>query len=571
MRWSQALIPTLKEVPADAEAISHKLMMRAGLIRKLAAGTYTYLPLGQRILNKVINIVREEIDKAGAQEILMPAIHPAEIWEKTGRLGLFGDIMYKLTDQTGKLCVLGPTHEEIVTDLVANEIHSYRQLPVTLYQIQTKFRDELRPRFGVIRSKEFIMMDAYSFDTSIKGLDKSYQAMYDAYCRIFERCGIKYSIVEAESGLMGGDVSHEFMSPSEMGEDLFVTCSKCGYGANMTMAQVSMDNKTIPPIKLKEIEEVKTPDKSSIEAVSKFLNIEPAQLVKTLICVADGKPIAVLLRGDHELNITKLSKLMGTNNITMAEESVIQSVTGGPMGFSGPVGLKGIDIIADNSVIQMKNFVTGANKKDTHLMNVNIDRDFSFARSADIRFVATGDICPKCGSDLKVSHGIEIGHIFKLGTRYTEALSATFLDEKGNRLPIIMGCYGIGVNRIIASFLENSYDDNGIIWSKTIAPYEVLISSIKPSDERIARISNMLYTQLSAKGVEVLWDDRDISAGIKFKDADLVGIPIRITVGNKAIESQSVEIKLRNKPEQKLTPVADAVQDVLDILAPLSF
>ena len=570
MKWSQSFIPTLKEEPADAESISHKLMVRAGLIRKLAAGTYTYLPLGQRVLNKVINIVREEMDRAGAQEILMPAIHPAEIWEKTGRLALFGEIIYKFKDRTGKINVLGPTHEEVVINLVANEVRSYRQLPVNLYQIQTKFRDEIRPRFGVIRSKEFIMMDAYSFDIDLAGLDKSYQAMYDAYCRIFDRCGLKYTIVEAESGLMGGDVSHEFMTPSEMGEDLFVTCPKCNYGANLTMATANAPAQTqaVTPVKPKE--KVATPGKSSVEAVSKFLKVKSDQLVKTLICLADGKPIAVLIRGDHELNMLKLSRLVGTSNIVMADADTIQKVTGGPLGFSGPVGLKGIEIIADNAVLGMKNFVTGANETDMHLVNVNLERDFSFHKAADIRIVAEGDTCPKCQHKLAIFHGIEIGHIFKLGTRYSQTVGANFLDEKGNLLPAIMGCYGIGINRIIAAFIENSSDKNGIIWTRTIAPYEVIITSIKPEDERIARISQMLYTQLMAKGVEVLWDDRDLSAGVKFKDADLVGIPIRITVGTNAIAKQVIDLKLRSDINSRAIPIAQAVNEVMEFLSPLT-
>ncbi|MBI4833362.1 MAG: proline--tRNA ligase [Planctomycetes bacterium] len=569
MKWSQAFIPTLKEDPSDAETISHKLMVRAGLVRKLAAGTYTYLPLGQKVLNKVINIVREEIDRAGAQELLMPAIHPVELWEKTGRLALFGDIIYKVKDRTDKISVLGPTHEEIVTDLVANEIRSYRQLPVTLYQIQTKFRDEMRPRFGIIRSKEFLMMDAYSFDTTKEGLDKSYQAMYDAYCRIFDRCGVKYSIVEAESGLMGGNVSHEFMTPSAMGEDLFVTCPKCNYGANIVLAPANMKITKDATITLKPMSEILTPGKTSIEAISEFLKAKPEMMLKTLICMANGKPIAVLLRGDHELNVYKLSQLVGTNNISMADVETIQKVTGGPMGFSGPVGLKGIEIIADNAVLGMRNFVAGANKFDTHLVNVNLTRDFTFSKAADIRVVAEGDLCPKCGEKLTISHGIEIGHVFKLGTRYSEALSASFLDEKGNLLPDIMGCYGIGVNRIIASFIENSYDENGIIWSNEIAPYDVVISSINPEKEEIARISQMLYTKLAAKGVDVLWDDRDLSAGIKFKDADLIGIPIRVTVGKYAIEKQTVDIKLRKELKQKAVPVADAVNETMQLLSPM--
>jgi len=415
-------------------------------------------------------------------------------------------------------------------------------------------------------------MDAYSFDIDMEGLDKNYEAMYGAYCRILNHCGSKYSNVQAVSGLMDVHALHEFMVPSAIGEDLFVTCHKCSYGANLAMAQATLPEQPKPetPVKLKPMQEVKTPGKSSVEAVSKLLNINPEQLIKTMVCMADNKPIVVLLRGDHELNLTKLSHLIGPGSVTLADAATIEKVTGGPMGFSGPVGLKNIEIIADNAILNMKNSVTGANKLDTHLINVNLERDFNFTKAADIRFATSGDKCPKCSDKLTISHGIEIGHIFKLGTRYTELLNATFLDEKGNRLPIIMGCYGIGINRIIASFIENSYDKNGIIWNESITPYEVLLSSVKAEDERIARISNMLYTQLCAKGVEVLWDDRDLSAGVKFKDADLIGIPIRIIVGTNAIDKQMVDIKLRKEDSQKSIPIAEAVSEILELLSPVS-
>ncbi|HLD36852.1 MAG TPA: proline--tRNA ligase, partial [Planctomycetota bacterium] len=454
MKWTNSLIPTVKEDPADAESISHKLMMRSGLIRKLAAGTYNYLPLGMRILNKTMNIVRQEMDRAGALEVLLPALLPPEPWEQTGRLKDFGDNMFKVIDRTGKLNVLGPTHEEIITSLVANEISSYRQLPVTLYQIQTKFRDELRPRFGIIRSKEFLMMDAYSFHTDGASLDQSYKKMYDAYCRIFDRCKLPYKIIEADPGLMGGSGSHEFTCPSPAGEDLFVTCTNCSYSSNPDLATIKMPDAgcRIPDKDMKPLKEVATPGKSTIEALAGFLNAQPSQMVKTMICNTSKGPVAALVRGDYELNLSKLAKLLNSAVMELADEKTIAKVTGGPVGFSGPVGLKNIPIIADYSVLGLVDFITGANKLDAHLLNTNINRDFKIDQSADIRMITDKDNCPSCGKPgLKILNGIELGHIFKLGTKYSKSLNAQFLDEKGVRAPIIMGCYGIGINRIIAA------------------------------------------------------------------------------------------------------------------------
>lgn len=568
MKWTKTLIPTLKEDPAEAESISHKLMLRSGLIRKLSAGTYIYLPLGQRVLNKVVNIIREEMDRAGALEVLLPALQTPELWEKTGRLKDMTDIIYQFKDKSGKPCMLGPTHEEIITYLVANEVSSYRQLPVTLYQIQTKFRDELRPRFGIIRSKEFLMKDAYSFDADQAGLNKSYQAMDEAYRRIFDRCGLNYKCIEGDSGAMGGNFSQEFMVPSPAGEDIFVTCSKCDYAATLMLVKCGPPGQK-PTAAPQPLKEVATPGTTTIEAVGKLLSVSAQQMVKTMICVAGspseasakegGKPIAVLLRGDHELNISKLAKLLSESNITLAEPALIEKVTGGPMGFSGPVGLKGITVIADNAVMTMSNFVTGANKKDAHLLNVNLERDFKPTQVADVRVVTEQDICPKCNAPLKINNGLEVGHIFQLGTKYSKALEAMFLDEKGARHPIIMGCYGIGVNRIIAALIENSYDDNGIIWSTELAPYDVLIISINPSDKTIATASQELYDKLTAKGLAVLWDDRDISPGVKFKDADLIGIPTIVTVGKGTIKNKTVDIKDRKTGKKETVPVDKAV------------
>jgi len=568
MKWSKALIPTLKEDPAEAEVISHKLMIRAGLIRKLGAGAYTYLPLGFRVLKKVEEIIREEMNGAGAEELLMPAIQPKELWDKTGRFELLGDIILTYKDRHGKIGLLGPTHEEVITDLVSKEIRSYRDLPKTLYQIQAKFRDEPRPRCGVLRSKEFIMKDAYSFDVDVAGLNKSYKSMYDAYCRIFERCGLDYMAVEADTGFMGGDLSHEFMVASDSGEDIVAICPSCGYKASLTMADCRKpETGNQKPEKPKAVKEMRTPGVSTVEKVSAFLKVKPQQLVKTLICKADGKPVAVLVRGDHNLNETKLKCYLDCKILEMADDKLIAELTGGPAGFSGPVGLKGVRIIADHTIGDMSNFVTGANKPDTHLINVNLNRDFKVKEWADLRYAADGDICPKCTKkklDLKTT--IEVGHTFKLGTKYSKALGANFLDSDGKERPCIMGCYGIGVNRIIAASIEQNNDRDGIIWPLSISPYEVVVIPIDALDESLRRSSEKIYASLSGAGVEVIMDDRDERAGIKFKDADLIGIPLRLVVGEKNLKKGKVEAKLRSSREVVLLDEKDAVEEVKKML-----
>ncbi|MDE1890571.1 MAG: proline--tRNA ligase [Planctomycetota bacterium] len=553
MKWSQTLIPTLKESPSEAEIDSHKLMIRAGLIRRITAGAYAYLPLGTLALNKVIDIVREEMNRAGAVEVFLPALQPLDLLEESGRLSVFGDDLITFEDRHGKTTALGPTHEEIVTDIVRNEINSYRQLPITLYQIQTKFRDETRPRFGVLRSKEFIMKDAYSFDVDYEGLNKSYKSMYEAYCRIFDRCGIDYIVVEADSGAMGGDVSHEFMVPSSVGEDILIRCLKCGYSANRERAEaapVPRENH----VSLQSLREVPTPNKHTIQEVGGFLDVKPNRMVKTMIYISNGQPIAVLLRGDHEVNETKLTKVLGQETVTLADHNTIEHVTGARVGFAGPVGLK-IKIIADQAVSTLCNFVTGANKADTHLLNVNPDRDFKIDQVADIRYAVKGDKCPKCNHDLDISQGIEIGHVFKLGTKYSDALKAKFLDANGKEKSMIMGCYGIGVNRIIASLIERSHDENGIIWPLSLTPYKVIIIPVNVNDANSMQMANHIYDDLTnIAGIEVLLDDRDQRPGVKFKDADLIGIPIKIVIGKKFAETKELEIKLRKSGETFLTP-----------------
>jgi prolyl-tRNA synthetase len=553
MKWSQTLIPTLKESPSEAEIDSHKLMIRAGLIRRITAGAYAYLPLGTLVLNKVVDIVRQEMNRAGAIEVFLPALQPLDLLEESGRLNIFGDDLITFKDRHGKTTALGPTHEEIITDIVRNEINSYRQLPITLYQIQTKFRDETRPRFGVLRSKEFIMKDAYSFDVAYEGLNKSYKSMYDAYCRIFDRCGLDYIVVEADSGAMGGDVSHEFMVPSPVGEDVLIRCMKCGYSANRERAEAAPipreDHATLQAPK-----EVITPDKHTIQEVSTFLKVQSSQMVKTMIFISNGQPVAVLLRGDHEVNETKLAKALGQDAIALADHSTIENVTGARVGFAGPMGLK-IKIIADQAVSVLCNFVTGANKSDTHLLNVNNERDFKIDRIADIRYVTKGDKCPKCNAEIDISQGIEIGHVFKLGTKYSDALKAKFLDTNGKEKSMIMGCYGIGVNRIIASLIERSHDENGIIWPLSLAPYKVIIIPVNANDAATMEVANHIYDDLAnIAGIEVLLDDRDQRPGVKFKDADLIGIPIKIVIGKKYTETKELEIKLRKSGETFLAP-----------------
>ncbi len=569
MKWSQTLIPTLKESPSEAEIDSHKLMIRAGLIRRITAGAYAYLPLGTLVLNKVIDIVREEMNRAGAVEVFLPALQPLDLLEESGRLSVFGDDLITFEDRHGKTTALGPTHEEIVTDIVRNEINSYRQLPITLYQIQTKFRDETRPRFGVLRSKEFIMKDAYSFDVDYEGLNKSYKSMYDAYCRIFDRCGIDYIVVEADSGAMGGDVSHEFMVPSSVGEDILVRCLKCGYSANRERAEAA----PIPRenhVSLQPLKEVLTPNKHTIQEVGGFLNVKPNWMVKTMIYISNGQPIAVLLRGDHEVNETKLTKVLGQETVTLADHNTIEHVTGARVGFAGPVGLK-IKIIADQAVSTLCNFVTGANKADTHLLNVNPERDFKIDQVADIRYAVKGDKCPKCNHDLDVSQGIEIGHVFKLGTKYSDALKAKFLDANGKEKSMIMGCYGIGVNRIIASLIERSHDENGIIWPLSLTPYKVIIIPVNVNDSNSMQMANHIYDDLTnIAGIEVLLDDRDQRPGVKFKDADLIGIPIKIVIGKKFAETKELEIKLRKSGETFLTPpeeIRSRIESLFEMLS----
>ncbi|HKZ18411.1 MAG TPA: proline--tRNA ligase [Geobacteraceae bacterium] len=566
MRYSQYFIPTVKETPADAEVVSHKLMLRAGMVRKLAAGIYNYLPLGLRSIRKVENIVREEMNRAGAIEILMPAVMPAELWQESGRWEMYGKELLRFKDRKDAEFCLGPTHEEIVTDLVRREIKSYRQMPVNLYQIQAKFRDEIRPRFGLMRGREFIMKDAYSFDVDGQAADLSYEKMYLAYRRIFERCGLNFRAVEADTGSIGGSSSHEFMVLADSGEDAIVSCSSCEYAANVEKAE-SRPIKAMEHADPRPLERVSTPEKRTIDEVSEFLGVTTGSLVKTLVLLADDEPVVALLRGDHDLNEIKLKNLLDCSTLELAGDEVVTKITGAPVGFAGPVGLS-VKIVADLAVEGLKNFVTGANSKDLHLKNVNLDRDFTVTSFADIRNVVHGDRCPRCDSGiLEMWRGIEVGHVFKLGTKYSKALKATYLDAEGKEQIIFMGCYGIGIGRTVAACIEQNHDENGIIFPLPIAPFHCIISALNVKEEQIREVSEAIYGQLLDAGVEVLIDDRDERPGFKFKDADLIGIPLRIVVGSKNLAEGKVELKIRKTGEVMLLPIAEAVEKVKETVA----
>jgi len=568
MRYSQTFIPTVKEVPSDAECLSHRLMVRAGLIRRVASGTYTYLPLGWRSLLKIIAIVREEMNRAGAQEIMVPSMQPKELWDKTGRSTDYGPTMFCFEDRHGRMNVLGPTAEEVFTTLIAGEIKSYKQLPINLYQISPKFRDEFRPRFGPVRSREFIMKDAYSFDADPVGLDKSYKAMYDAYCRAFTRCGLEYVIVEAESGEMGGSGSHQFTVPCESGEDTIVYTEDGSYAANLEKAAVDPLPKEKAAAEIPAPEEVHTPNIGTIEAVCAFLKTKPSEMVKTLIYSTEGKIVAVLVRGDHEVNNEKLRLAVGGKHIELADEATIERVTGAKVGFAGPIGIadKVNTILVDHAVAAMPVWVTGANKTDYHTKNIVPSRDFDMqnAQMTDIRYAEQGDTYNR--KELLFKKGIEIGQVFKLGTKYSVKLGAKFLDEKGAERPCLMGCYGIGINRILASAIELGNDDNGIIWPVSIAPFEALVTCVNQDEEEVARTAESIYQQLLDAGIDVLLDDRVLRGGVKFKDADLLGIPIRVTVGKKSLAEGKVELKLRRESESQKVPTEQAANKAIDLV-----
>lgn len=543
MKMSQMLIPTLRDDPGEAETVSHRLMLRAGMIRKVAAGIYTYLPLGLRVIRKIEQIIREEMNRAGAQELLMPIASPAELWKETARWDYYGKELVRFKDRHERDFCLGPTHEEVITDLFRREVRSYRQLPLNFYQIQTKFRDEIRPRFGLMRGREFIMKDAYSFDIDEAGAKISYQNMYDAYTRIFTRCGLTFRPVEADTGLIGGDVSHEFMVLAETGEATIAYSTEGSYAANLERAEVCPSTEADPSALLPLIS-VETPQRRTVEEVTAFLQISPRQLVKTLLYQAGTESVAVLIRGDHEVNEVKLARLLKVTDVALADPETVQRLTGCPPGFAGPIGLQHVRILADQAVQGMKNVVIGANKADTHYQNANLDRDFSVERFADLRNAQAGDRSPRGPGVLTLAKGIEVGQVFLLGTKYSQKMNATILDEHGKERVAIMGCYGIGVGRTATAAIEQHHDDKGIIWPFPIAPFHLHLLTVSQS-EKTTETAARLYSELATAGFDVLWDDRPDRAGVKFNDADLIGIPFQIIIGDKGLADGIVEIKIR--------------------------
>ncbi|HOL54271.1 MAG TPA: proline--tRNA ligase [bacterium] len=561
MRMSQLFYYPQKEIPKDVEAISHILMVKSCMVERVASGIYDFLPLGFRVLKKIEDIIRREMLSIGAQEVLLPALHPSELWKITGRWDDYGEELFKLTDRHNRTLCLGPTHEEIITTLVKAKINSYRQLPFMLFQIQTKFRDEPRPRFGIIRCREFIMKDLYSFHADEDSLNDGYYKVYYAYKNIFDAIGANYKIVEAASGPIGGDVSHEFVIIAESGEDEIAYCSSCSYSATTEMADynpvIVEDNESELPL-----EKIHTPGLKSVEEVSEYLNIPPSKLIKTIIIKADGRNVALMVRGDSEVNLNKVEKLLNAREISLLEDTEGSL----PLGFVGPVGLENIEIIADPEVKGIKNGVVGANIQDYHYKNVNIGRDFIPDRFYPIRKVKDRDLCPRCGKELVVSKGIEAGHIFKLGTKYSEPIGAMFQTPTGELKPVIMGCYGIGVSRLVAASIEQNNDRNGIIWPRNIAPYEIYILPTDWANESIRNFAETLYKKLLERGYEVILDDRDERAGTKFVDADLLGIPLRITIGNKFVKSDIVEIKERKSSEVEEIPSEELILKLKEVL-----
>lgn len=571
MRVSKLYAPTLREVPAEAEVVSHQLMLRAGFMRKAAGGIYTYLPLAWRVLKKIERIVREEMDAKGSQELLMPIVQPAEIWQESGRWDVYGAEMFRLQDRHNRCFCLGPTHEEMVTTLIRGDVRSYRQLPLSVYQIQNKYRDERRPRFGLMRGREFIMKDAYSFDRDEAGLDKSYQDMYDAYTNIFTRCGLNFRPVEADSGAIGGSGSHEFMVITDSGEAEIVFCTSCDYAANVEKAELF-------PLEAQEEamltkEEVVTPDCKTIADVCAYLKLPVDHSVKAVAYNSEKGLILCFVRGDHEVNEIKVINTCGVIDLEMATEEQL-AAAGTVGGYMGPVGIdnKKVIVVVDATVMKMHNVCCGANKEGYHFINVNPGRDFTPTYVADIRLIQEGDPCPHCGGEVSKARGIEVGQVFKLFTKYSSALKATYLDENGKEQPMVMGCYGVGVSRTMAAAIEQNYDDNGIIWPIEIAPYHVLVVPVNTKDEASAAKAEEIYMQLKKVGLETVIDDRNERPGVKFKDADLIGYPLRVVVGPKTLTEGNLEVKIRKTGEIRYLPLdGDYVQDIKNIIAELAF
>jgi prolyl-tRNA synthetase len=570
MRWSKTLIPTLKEEPADAEVISHKLLVRAGYIRQISRGIYDYFPLALKVIRKIEGIVREEMNRAGAQELLMPISSPAELWQESGRWELYGKELIRFKDRHERDFCLGPTHEEIITDLVRRSVRSYRDLPVNLYQIQTKFRDEVRPRFGLMRGREFIMKDAYSFHADIEDCRREYENMFQTYQRIFSRFGLRFRAVEADTGAIGGSQSHEFQVLAESGEDAIASCNKCEYAANLEKAEIrrslpeGRDVKTDSP----KLQKVATPGKKSVAEVATFLKLPADKFIKTLVYKTDAKElIAALVRGDHEVNETKLKSALGCREVALAEDAEVRAATEVAPGFLGPIGMK-LRIVADLAIQGIRGVVTGANEADAHYIQVDQERDFTPSAFADLRLAKAGEPCPRCEEGtLEIHRGIEVGQIFYLGKKYSETMGATYLDAEGRERPIEMGCYGIGISRLVAASIEQNHDANGIIWPCSIAPFHVLLLPINYKDKAIQEVCDRLYQQLQECAVESLLDDRDERPGVKFKDADLVGIPLRVTVGPKGLEKGCVELRWRRDGKTEDLPVRGAAERIRKLIA----
>ena len=564
MRYSQMLLPTTKETPSEAEVVSHQLLMRGGFIRKLTSGMYTYLPIGLMALQKVAEIVRQEMNRAGAQEILMPMVQPGDLWEESGRWKKYGPELLRFRDRHDRDYCLGPTHEEVVTDIARRELQSYRQMPINLYQIQTKFRDEIRPRFGLMRGREFVMKDAYSFDVDDEGASRSYENMRQAYYRIFERCGLEFRAVEADSGAIGGSFSHEFMVLAETGEDTLVICDSCSYAANVEKAAIVLPEAVVSDAPLQDMVKVETPGMKKVDKVAAFLKVQPADVIKTMFYLADGAPVAALVRGDREVQSVKLKNLLGATDVEPLDEDQIWQQTRLPVGYLGPVGLE-LKTVADQEVMRMVNAVAGANEKGCHLIGVNPGRDFQPNVVGDLRQITTADRCPLCGGGLRLKEGIEVGHIFKLGTKYSEAMEAAFQDSDGQAKPFVMGCYGIGVSRVVAAAIEQNHDDKGIIFPVPLAPFPVIVLNLGPKDEAYCTAAEAVYSGLRAQGVGGLLDDRDERPGSKFNDADLLGIPYRLTVGKTFEKEGKVEMRSRKTGETQVLALDEAV----DVLAGL--